>query len=294
MADTWETTIRHYVVAVLDILGQREALQRWSQPPRSTDEEPAFQEAVYSTFEGVIAVRKDLLGLLARYITDHHVPEEAIRTNGGNVDAVRKFQHMTPRILQFSDMILAYCPLVNVNGVLTAEPIVCFLISVGRALLLGLSRQTPLRGAIDIGLAGCLPETDDLYGPVLAEAHRLESKVAVYPRIVLGSNLVRFVSETWAYADQVNRGLADTFAKLVTRDDDRCLIVDYLGEFAKGLDGSPAHWEPARKNAYSFVQSELARFHAAGNIKLKDRYARLLRYFHARGFKPEPQVILAG
>ena len=107
---------------------------------------------------------------------------------------MRRFQHMSIEVLQFSDTLVAFCPLVNVHGCLTLEPVCAFLLCLGRTLLLSLSKQTPLRGAIEIGLAGRFPQTD-LYGPVLAAAHRLESKVAEYPRIIVGSNILDCISD---------------------------------------------------------------------------------------------------
>lgn len=60
--------------------------------------------------------------------------------------------------------------------------------------LLALSLKRPIRGGIDVGLGIDLTD-DEVYGPVLERAHFLESKVADYPRIVLGDDLTAYLDE---------------------------------------------------------------------------------------------------
>jgi hypothetical protein len=55
-----------------------------------------------------------------------------------------------------------------------------------------MSQGWPIRGGIELGLAMDI-DNDDIYGPALARAYTLESKVAQYPRIVIGEELILYL-----------------------------------------------------------------------------------------------------
>ena len=66
---------------------------------------------------------------------------------------------------------------------------------------------------------------------------------------------------------------------LITSDDDGVRILDHLGPGAREVLPFLGRLLP---NAFDFVSRELARFRAAGEQKLGDRYARFFSYLDSR------------
>jgi hypothetical protein len=127
----------------------------------------------------------------------------------------------------------------------------------------------------------------EIYGPALARAYTLESKVAHYPRIVVGAELVRYLnavasSPMTTVEEQINATTAQSCLKLLTEDDDGQAILDYLGdEFKDNLQAVPLTPEVVQM-AYNFVMSESIKYQTEKNSKLGFRYTLLRNYFEAR------------
>jgi hypothetical protein len=78
------------------------------------------------------------------------------------------------------------------------------------------------RGGIDIG--EFYADAQFVFGPALNSAYRLESKTAVFPRIVLGhAALERAVGEC-------HTGDLGTYESMLAVDEDDQVFVDYLGD----------------------------------------------------------------
>jgi hypothetical protein len=97
----------------------------------------------------------------------------------------------------------------------------------------GLAQGFAFRAGIAIG-AGYCGEQGDIYGPVLAEAYRLESEVAVYPRVVLSDDMVnwlRAIGPRPCPSDMETRvtlDLRDDCLDSVMKDGDGVFAIDYL------------------------------------------------------------------
>lgn len=217
------------------MLGQNQSLANWSAFPENEEDERRFQAAIETSFLRVVTVREDFRNFLTNYSTGHNLPDKFARLLPDEGRELRKYQHMSIECLQFSDTIVAYAPLLNTHGYMSLEPIIAFLLCSGWLLHLNLSKNTPIRGAIEVGIAGHFPDAD-LYGPVLAAVHRLESKVAVYPRIVLGKTILKCLSDVGSNpastgSEHTNRLLAGLCQQLICQDEDGEWIIDYLGAF---------------------------------------------------------------
>ncbi|MBC7819505.1 MAG: hypothetical protein IAG10_21695 [Planctomycetaceae bacterium] len=142
------------------------------------------------------------------------------------------------------------------------------------------------RGAIDFGF-GVENYEDEIYGPVLASCHHLESKVADWPRVVVGEGLYR---ELQNGADTVPQDPAASlnvaFAKealhWVAKDAHDIYFVDYLGTYGREhlseiLDTDA---QQSLDLAHVKVEELLEKYQA--DAKIRAKYEALLKYFDDR------------
>ena len=163
---------------------------------------------------------------------------------------------------------------------------ICSMIATSGVLMLAaLKSKTVFRGAIDVGMLTRFPSGDP-YGPALARAHKLESKVADYPRIVIGQGVLSYLdgierSERRDPAIRAIQALATQCRAYMAQDCDGNWIVDYLNDAFAGAGGDPATWRAHQADGLEFIQAELARFQSSGSKELVARYKRLQSYFQS-------------
>lgn len=188
-------------------------------------------------------------------------------------------------MMYYSDTITVHSRLVNEDDVPQLAGLYLFLSALGGLMLAALASGIAIRGAIEVGLAGPLPE-GDIYGPVVVLAHDLEAKVAQYPRLVVGKQAMEYLdfvekNASGLYFDQVAKGLATDCRKLICPDPvDGWPIVDYLGEGFKDLieGGYPAS---VVQSAIDFAERQYKDCAGSNDIKLAPRYERLRCYLKA-------------
>lgn len=277
---------RHHVVAVIDFLGQSSELANLDSLPQSPEQMERFVKAARRTFGRVMTWRSYFEKWLRIWADPGDLtPEFAARLPDGG-KAFREFARIDVAFAHFSDSLIAYSPLENTNGVHNMGGVFDFLYTAGMMMLAVLADKTVIRGGIDIGVAGNFPQAE-LYGPALAKAHHLESKVAKYPRLVVGQALLDYLrahSENPEDTPQsrVNRGMAARALSLLATDNDEQIIVDYLGSGARKLNPNPRDLAELRRRAFTFATAELKRFEREGDRKRTERYERLVSYFHSR------------
>lgn len=114
-----------------------------------------------------------------------------------------------------------------------------------------LASKNPLRGGISVG-AGLDLTDDEIYGPVSVEVHDIESVLADYPRIVVGEELLKYLSQIESTAPPTPAGriaqkLAARCKRMITVDSDGFPMLDFLGD-------EIAQWTPdplvANQNCY--------------------------------------------
>jgi hypothetical protein len=278
-----------HVVALIDFLGQSSHLAKWDFVPQSASQQTEWLNAVRASMVRVQSWRKEF----EKQFSDTEeilMGHKGARYRSAPPEEQRQFDELRQHSLHhgyFSDTIVFYSPLLNEHGYLQVSNIAAFLGTCGPLLLQGLATKTVFRGAIEVGVLSRFP-TGDPYGPALATAHYLESKIAQYPRIVVGSTLMSYLDAIEKSADEeasarVNKGVAALCRKLITRDDDGHFIVDYLNDtFARAGD-DPAGWRHVQDTAFAVATSELERFRKEGDQKLVGRYERLVAYFKTHG-----------
>ena len=145
--------------------------------------------------------------------------------------------------------------------------------------LVSLSTRHPVRGGIEIGLAADIGPAE-VYGPALVEAHRLESRVAEYPRIMVGPRCVRFLQNVVSDMPLTGAGkLARTCLRLLREISDEHAMLDGLGaEFLSRVQNVEQIRETFRR-AHQYVDARLRQARAERDAKLTPRYQALHRYF---------------
>lgn len=136
-----------------------------------------------------------------------------------------------------------------------------------------------------------------MYGSVSYQVYHLESKIAKYPRIVIGDELCSYLFSLSKGIKQfpeqkeedikLCKSLAEACLKMVIKDIDGQPILDYLGDsFKKNLNNSPLEgkmtYDETVNKAFQFVEEEYLKRKNTKDNKLALRYYLLYNYFKAR------------
>ncbi|MBK8267543.1 MAG: hypothetical protein IPK83_04255 [Planctomycetes bacterium] len=124
----------------------------------------------------------------------------------------------------------------------------------------------------------------------MLDAHHLESKVAQYPRLVVGPGVMNYLDainrQTGThFAIQATKAGAQECRRYLTQDEDGKWIVDYLGQAIATVGGNEDRFRRSQAKAFEFVVQELGRFRTSKTTTLIERYERLEAYFKSRGSK---------
>lgn len=265
----------HHLVAFLDVLGQRATFTRL-RLPTNTAEETQVKEVLRQTAGFVVELRQ----VFQRQF-------EAFEAGSPRMRAHTK-EPLRPRFVGFSDSFVTSVPLRNDGGDLVRVVIVFSALSAAAIVMLtSLASKHALRGGIDVGLATEIgPE--EIYGTALERAYVLESEVAVYPRIVVGDELWKYLNSALTEFERQTTPVAMSVTaivrkimELIATDADGNRILDYLGPVVVA-HSVPGHKTDMIQPAYNFVLTEQKRLIAKGNAKLIDRYTSLRSYFESR------------
>ena len=291
--------IRYYLVCLLDILGQKEQLKKWAQLRPDGTITPEMREGLQNSLRRVLDLRKDFSELFksAESGSQQSLLRQLIALNlqtGPERDRYTALFACNPKLLHFSDMLVAYSP--AAAGPANDWNIVALYRMLGSLCSLipsFLARGIPIRGGVCLGTA-VEAEGVGFYGPALAEAHHLESKVAGYPRIVVSQRLADFIRsqppENNDAADQHIRCGFTLCQSMIVDDSDGCTVVHYLGNGSRNLlAGSQTLVQvqsQAVAKAAEFVAGECGRLTLAAKakpseatVKLAKRYSDLHDYF---------------
>ncbi len=281
-----------YLLAFIDILGQKEAFQGLEDAPLS-DNHPKLIEAHKQTALFVERLRSGFKDFFDAYTADK---EPSVKVPPEKMDQFKAMLKSNLKHQRFSDSIQAYVCLHTdqyhsnaINGVFGT------LLACGGMLLLTLASKKAFRAGIEVGL-GTELENGEIYGPILYKAYELEHKVAEYPRIVIGQELINYLGQLANGHLQMEKQveedvklcklMATNCLKMIVRDLDGVPILDYLGDdFIRSINENS---EKAKeyKNVFDlalqFIEAEYAKRKQAGDKKLALRYYLLLNYFKAK------------
>jgi hypothetical protein len=293
--------IRYYFVLLLDIMGQKEQLEKWSQLQPDGSVTAEMMEGIKGALGRVRRLRTDLPQFFTSFTRSAQQCTTALDIPAGR-DRERYNTMSAPEIklLHFSDMLIAHAPAhLGPGSDWNVGALHAILASVCTVIPPSLAGEIPLRGAVCIG-TGVEAEEIGFYGPALSEAHRLESRVADYPRIVISDPLWEFIqscpAEQATVAEKKVRMFFGECKSLVARDTDGRKIVDYLGVGSRELLGNSENLDSVQidfvAKAYEFVTKEAERLCIAKTTGSEPReksrtipaekYTRLKDYFDSR------------
>ena len=228
---------QNYLVAYLDLVGQRDALRRLLVIPSTPEQERKFIEAARESLGKVLVLREwfaEFFDGATQHDPDHFPPE--LR------DTMRKGTRSEHTIFGMADSYVAAVPLdgtdencKDLNGVFLAFLSICSFAP--RAF----AAKMMFRGGIDIGIATRVKETNEIYGSAVVKAIHLESEVAEYPRIVIGDGLIGFLEDVRNQVSQTVFGktaktLADICRRVVVQDFDGRQMLDFSGGRREEMD----------------------------------------------------------
>ena len=276
--------IENYCALFVDLLGQRNALSGQSLVPDTSSKEK--KEEFLSIVKQSIGAIDSLHNSAYEFIDSDSgistirdmlsVPEQALYDEMKK--SVPKYQRWSDGLVYFSSLETKTkkCPMNAVSKIFMLSGMLCFL---------GLASKYPIRGAIEIAWGVELHE-NELYGAVVANSYDLESKVAQYPRIVIGEKTIEYLkafSQIEIDADDklslYNKNMARLCLSMTAIDQDGHHIVDYLGQsFTDSVTYSSN--KELYKLAYRYIVDQHELHKNNKNTKLSMRYTWLRGYFH--------------
>ena len=272
-----------YVIGVFDVLGQRRRLLRpMTFPPTTEAEEQLVRRNLLDTVVPVDRFRQ----LFQRQLDERAGAFEDDATRVPEAERAEFRAAMAPNMVSwgFSDTYCVAIPLTPGTG---ATGAMATMANVRRLLevtavtwLASLAENDPIRGGVEIGTATRMRESD-VYGAALVEAHRIESKVAGRPRIVVGEDLVAALRDVRRDPDVRYRGAA-RFAtdcwSMLRRESDGHMALDVLGSSWARLERRQ-QLRDLFDRAHDNVCGQLEEHRRAGDRTLIERYGLLLAYF---------------
>jgi hypothetical protein len=287
---------KNYIVGLVDISGQSSKLDElgslwWElQDTGNTTEEKSeiMDKLTKETYEEVEHFRilfTDSFNSMKKNFLKH----PRIDTLSPSEQAVvTKITNEMFKLRSFSDLVVFYTPFDAIDELLNRVRISSMLVAYTCVLILEFSVGTFFRGGIEIG-AGAELGNGDLYGPVLNEVYRLESKIADYPRLIIGKRLSTFIQSQSQNLDKgeflngVLKRANDFCKKMIYRDNDGQIILDYLGEEAFKLNQfSGSKGCSFVKESITKIEDSLNNHKKDGNEKLERLYEKLLKYYQSR------------
>ena len=253
--------LSNYVVAFIDILGQRETFE---QSPKLIQDLEDPKEFLINTY-GKVEKLKGLINNLKSGWDSHPSP------------FLKILEFTIPDInhSKFSDCLEIHSSMISKTGKeLAIASIYYTLIACSGVSLFSLVYGFAVRGGMTIGI-GIEDEEKSVYGPALYEAVVLEEKKAIYPRILLSNELINYINKIRSIDP------SDKKAELEKSIAERCFdYIDLLnGEYfvsflsEKSLEiYNPNQKKEITDKAKEFVENQIAKYVDRPDVLRKYRW----------------------
>jgi len=286
-----KVNFQYYALAYIDVLNQTEHLKNINKLHITEEEKQEFIVHIKNTF-GIINGFRNLFSSFfdGRLKAQEYCNDKLKELKGDKKVIMRKFGNMVIKKQLFSDTVIYYTPLAEGYNHVPIVDILRIFQALSFTFIAALAAKLAVRGSFEAGIGSDLFE-NEIYGPVLYHAHRLESEKAYYPRIVIGEELFEYIQgEMKNNIDNIEFKLRKKYAskcfKMLCKDVDGTLILDYLGAEIRNItirdtENKEIH-EFHVNEAYKFISSEYNRFLSNDDNKLAGRYYLLKNYFSER------------
>ncbi len=181
---------QYYALAFVDILNQKSELRKIKKLPTNEQEKSEFISQVKNTFGVVQLFRTSFDSFFQSFLKSG--PLQTTGLNREQIESMNRFRNPNLNKQLFSDSIIYYASLENTSQRFAITNVQALLAGCASSILSTLSIGLACRGGIEAGIAGDVFK-NEIYGPALYQAYRLESEVAKYPRIVVGSELRSYI-----------------------------------------------------------------------------------------------------
>ncbi len=280
MTNKEKFNVGYYVVAFIDLLGQKERLKLIDQLPNQNNKQQMDEflkkvrntcgivEFLYESFEDYFDCYKNTE--LSKPIPNNYK---------------KLIQNSRIRFQTFSDGIVIYIPTLEDFQSVPVQDIFGLLGACASIYLLLLAKGFAIRGGIEIGI-GFESSKYGVYGPVVPASYELENNIAQYPRIIIGNELIRYLQfEKSNPGDDIvtkyRKRMATLCMEMIEEDIDGYFILDVLDKsFKENIAKEIVDDVPIR--AYDFILKHLTEFKLKKNTKLSFRYQLLKAYFEKK------------
>lgn len=274
MEETGKLILCDYAVAFIDLLGQKDAMRERNLP---ADPDEALQ-LVKRSVGKIVGIQKHFQAYFDAFTSQKSLYESLPNEIQSQLPDFARGELKWQR---FSDGFVIFIPLGEGAVKAPANSIFGMLMAAGCHCLTGLAARSPLRVGIDVAWA-VEYRPGELYGSAVAHAYELESKVARWPRVVIGDGLVGYLEY---YADsrethlsaKARTAMARTCLEMITPDTDGQNMLHYLGKPFRSAAGSGVN-EELIEEALKYTQSQLSHWSDVRNAKLKSRYTEVSAY----------------
>ena len=275
---------QHYLVVFCDHLGQRQKLRKLTGIPTTEENQRSFIELTKESIGRVIHIRDAY--------KDYFESAKSCETNVNRVppelreDFLSSQERSNLIYYGISDAVVIAAPLMsNDDNCAAINAVYGSLVATCGIGLLSLSIHLPMRAGIDVGVATQI-EDNEIYGPALESAFYLESKLAEYPRFLIGKELLSYLHwvENQKYETRIGLVTKETARfcrEMIIRDTDGRYMLDFLGKKIKESSDGVIE-KKLVADALDFVISSHKQYSKAEDEALASRYFRLLRYFESR------------
>lgn len=290
--DQLSADVKPYIAAFIDLMGYRKRNECAQHIPNTenTTEVEAYKSCIINMVDDIDLFRRSFWQHIQHIFTPTLDPstlpiewqEPFIRLHQPQI-----------KITYASDGLLLYTPVYEDGVSIPIHEVFGIISGIASIIINWLAIQRPLRGGIDIGFA-VENSSDELFGPALWNAYSLESKVADFPRTVIGNSLVEYINHKASlpimelsqddiefnfevFRSKMINSAGNNCTKLIKRDSEGTYFIDYLGQGFFDLVGESTH-PFTIANGERFIRQSRDSFSTFGDIKLRDRYQKLLAY----------------
>lgn len=264
--------VSNYCVGFLDMLGLKEKFHKHAENPLTQSHD--IISNIIQPLED-LQVRVDSLNKPRDF--------KILLGLGVSQDIIDELA-LIPKKQNWSDGLVIFSRAKNLSDAFCTHNILRIIQHCGVCCFSGLSGDNiaPIRGAIELDWGVELSE-NEIFGAAVGASYEYESKIAQYPRIVIGKKLMEFlksascIDQPTNNYEKINKYFAQECLKWIEEDIDGHFIVDYLKPDFLGCSWAEYHHLVVK--AIENIKNQLSMHKSKPNSILAIRYTCLDAYF---------------